>query len=101
MYGVILPPVYEVYPQYFFDTRIIQKVQDYVNKYGLEYQAQGEKYGVHNIYVNYTSYLPFAENQIAYFTEDIGLSAYYAYVQMASYMIPYVSYFYTPNTIIL
>jgi hypothetical protein len=93
MYGVILPPVYEVYPQYFFDTRIIQKVQDYVNRYGFDYQqAQGEKYGVYNIYVNYTSYLPYGENQIAYFTEDIGLNAYYSYVQLSSYMLPYGQY---------
>lgn len=90
--GVILPPAYEVFPQYFFDTRIIQKVQDYVNRYGLDsQQAQGEKYGVYTINVNYTSYLPNGENQIAYFTEDIGLNAYYGYVQLAQYMIPYVS----------
>ncbi|XP_001599110.3 hexamerin [Nasonia vitripennis] len=90
LYGVILPPAYEVFPYYFFDTRIIQKVQDYVNKYGLDYQqAQGEKYGVYTINVNYTSYYPFGENEIAYFTEDIGLNAYYGYVQLAHYMIPY------------
>lgn len=92
MIGVILPPVYEIYPHYFFDTRIIQKVQDYVNRHGLEVQGQGEH--VHHIHVNYTSYLPYGENQIAYLTEDIGLSAYYAYVHLASYMLPHVRYFY-------
>ena len=92
--GVILPPPYEVYPHYFFDTRIIQKVQDYINKYGLDYQGQNVQgqHNVHHIQVNYTSTLPFGENQIAYLTEDIGLSAYYSYVHLASYMLPSVSY---------
>lgn len=92
MYGVVLPAPYEVYPQYFFNSNIIQMVNDYVNKYGYDYyQGKGEKYDAYNIYVNYTSYLPYGENKIAYFTEDIGLSAYYSYVQLASYMMPYVS----------
>ncbi|XP_031778331.1 hexamerin 109 isoform X1 [Nasonia vitripennis] len=87
--GVILPPAYEVYPHYFFDTRIIQKVHDYMNQYGYEHHGEGEQHHehVHHIHVNYTSYLPFGENQIAYFTEDIGLSAYYSYVHLSSYIL--------------
>lgn len=92
MHGVILPPAYEVYPHYFFDTKIIQKVQDYVNQYGYGQHGLGEQ-SVHHINVNYTSYLPYGENQIAYLTEDIGLSAYYSYVHLSSYMLPQVSVF--------
>ncbi|XP_058803507.1 hexamerin-1.1-like [Phymastichus coffea] len=92
MQGVVLPPVYEIFPNYFFDTRIIQKVQDFVMKYGYDYY-QGEKHrDYYDIYVNYTSYYPFGENQIAYFTEDIGLACYYSYVQLAGYMLPYGQY---------
>ena len=66
-------------------------MHDYFHKHGHEFEGQGEKHGVYNIYVNYTSYLPYGENKIAYFTEDIGLNAYYFYVQLASHMLPYVS----------
>lgn len=89
MQGVILPPVYEIFPNYFFDTKIVQKVQDFILRYGYD---KVEHEPVHHVYVNYTSYLPFGENQIAYFTEDIGLNAYYSYVMLASYVIPYVSF---------
>lgn len=39
-----------------------------------------------HIPVNYTAHLPHWENTIAYFTQDIGLSAYYSYVQLAGYL---------------
>ncbi|XP_058795858.1 hexamerin-like [Phymastichus coffea] len=87
MHGVVLPPVYEIFPHYFFDTRIIQKVYDMIHRSGYDYQKiEHEPY--YHIHVNYTSYLPFGENQIAYFTEDIGLNAYYSYVMLASYILP-------------
>ncbi|XP_014212554.1 hexamerin-like [Copidosoma floridanum] len=96
--GVILPAPYEVYPHYFFDARIIQKVQDHVNNHIADYQTQGDKHEVHTIHVNYTSYLPYDENKIAYFTEDIGLSAYYSYVQLSGYMMPYGEHGWTDET---
>ncbi|KAJ8679507.1 hypothetical protein QAD02_015294 [Eretmocerus hayati] len=90
MQGIILPPVYEVFPQYFFDSRIIQKVQNYMLTHGLDYQSSGgQGYPAYHINVNYTSSLPYGENQIAYLTEDIGLNAYYSYVYLSSYMMPY------------
>lgn len=93
MFGVILPAIYEMYPQYFFDTRIIQKVYDYVYSHEFGGAVQGEHvHNVEHIYVNYTSYLPYGENQIAYFTEDIGLSSYYCLVELASYMYHHVCY---------
>ncbi|XP_011495593.1 PREDICTED: hexamerin [Ceratosolen solmsi marchali] len=88
MNGVILPPVYEVYPQYFFDARIIQNVYNHVSNYNSEASEAKDQSGVYDINVNYTSNTPYGENQIAYFTDDIGLSAYYYYVQLASYMLP-------------
>lgn len=87
MKGVILPPVYEIYPHYFFDAQILQKVQNFVNKYGFEYHSNVDSHSVHHIYYNYTSYLPYGENQIAYFTEDIGLNTYYTYINLANSMI--------------
>lgn len=41
--------------------------------------------------VNYTDSLPLGEHQLSYFTHDIGLAQYYAYLGMAGYMVPQVN----------
>lgn len=93
MHGVIFPPVYEIFP-YYFNSNIIEKVHNFVHEHGrYQHGGQGDvaHAGVKHIWVNESTGLPYGENKIAYFTEDIGLAAYYAYVQMASYMIPWVT----------
>lgn len=32
-YGVALPPIYEIYPFYFYNSEVIQKAQDYKQQY--------------------------------------------------------------------
>ncbi|XP_033208627.1 hexamerin-like [Belonocnema kinseyi] len=86
--GVILPPTYEILPHYYFDSRVIQEVQNIKSK-GFK-ATNGEQ--VFYIPINYTSHLPASEHKIAYFTEDIGLNNYYEYLQQAAYMLPQLYY---------
>ncbi|KAK0083649.1 hypothetical protein PV325_008451 [Microctonus aethiopoides] len=82
--GVIPPALYEIFPQHYFDARIIKEAQDY-KIYSFENQYSEQS---HVIPVNYTDYLPLGEHQLSYFTQDIGLALYYAYASLAGYMIP-------------
>ncbi|KFB46507.1 hypothetical protein ZHAS_00014498 [Anopheles sinensis] len=76
--GFVLPAIYEIYPYYFFNTNVIHSVtfrKQYDQKFGF---ASNGKYNV--VYDNYTATYPidyYGEEKLAYFTEDIGLNAYY------------------------
>lgn len=79
-YGIVLPPIYEVYPYYFFPSEVIEKVQTYKQTYN--YDLTGYKPGKgYIIPANYTGYYlgTNTEQYPSYFTEDIGLNAYYYY----------------------
>lgn len=67
-----VPPIYEIYPNYFFNEDVIQRAYYYKQRYGAEEKT---------IYANYTgSYLNLnAEQSISYYTEDIGINAFYYY----------------------
>ncbi|XP_015605369.1 hexamerin [Cephus cinctus] len=82
--GIVLPPPYEIFPQYFLDSRVIQQAQNILTT-GVENPLAEH---VINIPVNYTSYLPYGEDRLTYFTDDIGLNGYYDYVMLAGYMLP-------------
>lgn len=71
---VILPPLYEIIPQYYFDARIIQEIQNIV--------AQSVGQNPVFVPVNYTANLADDEQQLSYFTQDIGLANYYAFVNL-------------------
>lgn len=77
--GIVLPPLYEIIPQYYFDARIIQEAQNIV--------AQGVGYNQVVIPVNYSSHLSSSEHQLSYFTQDIGLANFYGYVNLAGYLL--------------
>lgn len=83
--GVILPPLYEVIPQSYFDARVIQEVQNIV--------AQGAGQNPVLVSVNYTASLANDEQQLSYFTQDIGLANYYAFVNIAGDLSSQVSIF--------
>lgn len=83
--GVILPPLYEVIPQSYFDARVIQEVQNIV--------AQGAGQNPVVVPVNYTASLANDEQQLSYFTQDIGLANYYAFVNIAGDLSSQVSIF--------
>ncbi|CAK9814885.1 Allergen Cr-PI [Anthophora plagiata] len=81
--GVILPPAYEILPQYHLDSRIIQEAQNIPIHEGIQ---QGNIQNV-LIPVNYSALLSHDEQQLSYFTQDVGLASYYAYVNLASYIL--------------
>lgn len=83
--GVILPPLYEVIPQSYFDARVIQEIQNIV--------AQGAGQNSVVVPVNYTASLANDEQQLSYFTQDIGLANYYAFVNLAGDFSSQVSIF--------
>ncbi|XP_012154393.1 hexamerin 110 [Megachile rotundata] len=81
--GVILPPAYEILPQFHLDARIIQEAQQIGIQQAIQQNIQ------HNILipVNYSATLSHEEQQLSYFTQDVGLAAYYSYVNLASYIL--------------
>lgn len=76
--GIEIPAIYEIYPYYFFHSEVIQKAH--------QYKMQGF-YGmkkVDDVYsavipANYTGWYMHTneEQKVSYFTEDIGLNAWY------------------------
>lgn len=81
--GIILPPLYEIIPHYYFDARIIQEAQNIV--------AQGVGYNQVVLPVNYSALLSDSEQQLSYFSQDVGLANYYSYVNLAGYLLEHVS----------
>ncbi|RZC33552.1 Hemocyanin C domain containing protein [Asbolus verrucosus] len=84
-YGIVLPPIYEVYPHYFYNNEVIQeayryKQQYYGQGYGQQEQQQGG-YNGYTINANYSGYYLnlHPEQSLSYFTEDVGLNAFYYY----------------------
>jgi hypothetical protein len=80
MEGIILPAIYEIFPYYFFNAETIQKAQLYKMQgfYGIK--KVEDFYNV-AIPVNYTGVHGHVnpENKLSYFTEDIGMNAFYYY----------------------
>jgi len=81
--GLVLPAPYEIYPDYFFNSEVIQKAQQYKMQgfYGME--KEGDHYAVY-IPNNYTGWMVHTnqEQKMSYFTEDIGLNTYYYYYNL-------------------
>nr|AFP55240.1 aryphorin type 2 [Cerura vinula] len=85
--GIVLPAPYEVFPQYFVNKKLIQRI------YGVKMQKDNghmpllERFGVFKenedwvFYTNYSNSLtyPNDEQRLSYFTEDVGLNSYYYY----------------------
>nr|AAX14951.1 arylphorin hexamerin-like protein 2 [Romalea microptera] len=80
---VTLPPPYEIYPQFFVNAEVIQKAYDA--------RLQGQSSSKETPYIFYSNYsgYPVANNPeelVSYFTEDVGLNSYFAYL---SYKYPF------------
>ncbi|XP_053995675.1 arylphorin subunit alpha-like [Hylaeus anthracinus] len=79
-----LPPIYEIYPNLFFSSKVIQDAQDF--KMG---QGYGSSQGIgssetYKIYANYSSaYMPDVDSEykLDYFMEDVELNSFYYYYQ--------------------
>lgn len=80
-YGIVLPPIYEIYPYYFFSSEVIQKVHKYKQEFdGRAVQGQAGYKG-YTIDANYSGYYLnlHPEQSLSYFTEDVGLNSFYYY----------------------
>ncbi|XP_066595017.1 hexamerin-like [Prorops nasuta] len=80
--GIILPPPYEVLPSHYINSQIIHHAQ--------QIGAEGiSTVGGQNIVipVNHTVYMPHEEQKLVHYTHDIGLQAYYYYVQLSGYIL--------------
>uniref|UniRef100_A0AAG5DSW4 Hexamerin A n=1 Tax=Anopheles atroparvus TaxID=41427 RepID=A0AAG5DSW4_ANOAO len=81
--GIVLPAIYEIYPHYFFNGDVFH---DATNRRAMD-PAYGF-YGNNRNNVarsNYTSTFAtqfYGEGSMSYFTEDVGLNAYYYYFMM-------------------
>ncbi|XP_038222260.1 arylphorin subunit alpha-like [Zerene cesonia] len=85
--GVVLPAPYEAYPELFSNVDVWYKINRVKLEQGINAVEFGSEYGIvqendkYVFYANYSDYFtyPDVEHKISYFTEDIGLNAYYYY----------------------
>lgn len=80
-YGIVLPPIYEVYPYYFFNSEVIDKMHQYKQKFSGDYKGVDATPKGYVIPANYSGwYLNLhPEQALSYYTEDVGMNAYYYY----------------------
>ncbi|KAL1497679.1 hypothetical protein ABEB36_008600 [Hypothenemus hampei] len=80
-YGVILPPIYEIYPNYFFSAETIHEAYRYKQSWNSEklQQSSSWKYPGYTIHSNYSGhYLNLhPEQSLSYYLEDIGINSFY------------------------
>jgi len=78
--GLGMPAIYEIFPHYFFSFDVIQRAQMYKQS---GFNGVKKVDGVYNLVLmaNYSSHdvYSYEDQYISYFTEDIGLNAYYYY----------------------
>lgn len=78
-----MPAIYEIFPHFFFNFDVIQRAQMYKQRgfYGVK-----KVDGAYNLVIpaNYSSYdvYSYEDQKLSYFTEDIGLNAYYYYFNL-------------------
>ncbi|KAJ8972030.1 hypothetical protein NQ314_000413, partial [Rhamnusium bicolor] len=77
---VILPPIYEIYPYYFYSKEVIQQAYVYKQQY-LGQSVQDGGYNGYTINSNYSGYYLnlHPEQSLSYYLEDVGISSYYYY----------------------
>lgn len=80
-YFIALPPIYEIYPYYFFNSEVIQKAQVYKQLYN---GKEGAQYNEQTIYSNYSGwYLNLhPEQSLSYYLEDVGINSFYYYFNL-------------------
>ncbi|XP_045476172.1 arylphorin subunit alpha-like [Harmonia axyridis] len=75
--GLVLPPVYELFPHHFFNSEVIHKAY----RLKMAHQDHGKQQEHYTIHANYSgSYLNLdPEQSLSYYLEDVGLNAFYFY----------------------
>ncbi|KAL1497678.1 hypothetical protein ABEB36_008599 [Hypothenemus hampei] len=81
-YGIILPPIYEVYPWYFYNTQVIHQAQ--THKMHENNMVKNNAHNHHYVYVNTTgsNLNPHWEHTFNYFTEDVGTNSFWYYFNL-------------------
>lgn len=75
-YGIMVPPIYEVLPMAFFSSEVVQEAEVFKQK--LKESGEMQKYTIVSNYSgHYLNLHP--EQSMSYYTEDIGLNAFYYY----------------------
>ncbi len=80
-----LPAIYEIYPNYFFDSGVIQEAQNLKMSRGSGAAAGMNNIETYLVMANYsskymTSYMD-EDYKLDYFIEDVGMNAYYYYIR--------------------
>ncbi|KAJ2945585.1 hypothetical protein O0L34_g409 [Tuta absoluta] len=86
-HGLVVPAPYEVYPEYFTNTEAMFKAYRVKMQDGFLDEKLAAHHGIfkenndYYFYANYSNYWTYGneETKMAYFTEDVGLNAYYYY----------------------
>ncbi|KAJ8972027.1 hypothetical protein NQ314_000410 [Rhamnusium bicolor] len=85
MTDVILPPIYEIYPYYFYNVEVIQKAYFYKQTHSTHHPVPeyDEHFG-YTIYANYSGhYLNLhPEQSMSYYLEDVGINSFYYYYNL-------------------
>lgn len=76
--NVVLPPIYEIYPYYFFPAEVIQQAYIYKQQYGGQ-KIQSSGFDGYTVNANYSGYYLNLdqEQSLSYYLEDIGINSYY------------------------
>lgn len=84
--GIVLPAVYEISPFYFFNNHVINSAKR-MRMQGTTKMEKNGDFFTYTFPMNYTNYYVDTnpDSKISYFTEDIGLNAYYYYWNMDYY----------------
>ncbi|XP_072945095.1 uncharacterized protein [Epargyreus clarus] len=85
--GIVLPAPYEIYPELFANAQVWHRAYRGQMQGGIFDKDQAKQFGIvteDNYFVYYSNYsdalvYPNEEYKLSYFTEDIGLNAYYYY----------------------
>ncbi|KAJ8923135.1 hypothetical protein NQ315_001689 [Exocentrus adspersus] len=73
--NIVLPPIYEIYPYYFFPAEVIQQAYIYNQQHGGH--ANQEVYTITSNFSGYYLNLPREQSLLSYYLEDIGINSYY------------------------
>ncbi|KAL3274341.1 hypothetical protein HHI36_015739 [Cryptolaemus montrouzieri] len=83
--GVTLPPIYELYPHYFFNSEVMQKAYQMKMGHFEDYQeASHQKQVKYIIHANYSGHYMNVdpEQSMSYYLEDVGINAFYFYFNL-------------------
>jgi len=77
-YGIVLPPIYEIYPYYFYSSDVISKVHKYKQIYYGDKVHETHGYTINANYSGYYLNLH-PEQSMSYYLEDVGINSFYYY----------------------